>query len=210
MKTVGGLLKAARLKKHLTLAAAARRTKIQEKFIAALEQNDFAKLPESTFVKGFIRNYAQILDKDPATLLAIFRRDFSEDAKGKVVPRGLSSPLNQPRLRWTPRTTVIAAFVAVITLFSAYLILQFRLLSGAPKLIVKIPQENETVSVLVTVEGSTNPQATVAINSKPVEVQANGDFSDTIGLTPGQHTITIQAESRSGKIRTLQRTVMVE
>lgn len=210
MKTVGELLKNARIKKGLSLTKVSEKTKIQVKFIAALENNDFSKLPESAFVKGFIRNYAQALGKDPKTLLAILRRDFAEDAKGKVIPRGLARPLNQPRIRWTPQATMVAFASLIITVFSTYLILQFRLLSGVPKLSVSNPQENQTVSTLVTVEGTTDPQATVNINSKSVQVGESGEFSDTIGLTQGKHTITVQAKSRTGKTKTLQRTVIVD
>lgn len=210
MKTVGEILKSARIKKKLTTSQVAQKTKIQEKFIIALEKNDYSKLPESAFVKGFIRNYSQALNKDPQILLAVFRRDFSQDPKGKVVPRGLADSINQPRLRWTPRATTIAIFTTIITLFISYLIFQFRILSGAPKLTLELPQENQTVSALVQIEGTTSPQSTVTINSKQVEVQDTGTFTDTISLSPGTHTITIQATSRTGQTKTLQRTVLVE
>lgn len=210
MKTVGEILQSARKKKHLTIAAISHHTKIQKRFIKALEEDDYKHLPESTFVKGFIRNYAQVVGKDPKVLLAVLRRDYSEDSRGKVVPRGLVNPLNKSKLRWTPQITIIAAASPVFTIFIAYLILQFRLLSGVPTLTIKTPKEDEVVSALVTVEGTTAPQATITINSKQIEVNEFGDFAETIGLTSGKHTITIVAESRTGKTKTLQRTVVVE
>jgi len=210
MKTIGELLRSARINKRLSTKEIALRTKIQEKFIVALEKNDFRHLPESAFVKGFISNFAKVVGKDPQMLLAVFRRDFSQDARGKVVPRGLASPLNQPKFQWTPRTTTIAALVGTLTVFSAYLIFQFRLLSGVPKLEITQPQEGQTVSALVTVVGTADNQATVTINSKPVEVSGEGEFTDTVGLSPGEHTITVTATSRTNKQKTLQRTVVVE
>jgi len=210
MKTVGELLKTARIKKGLNPSQVADKTKIQEKFINALEADDFKSLPEAAFVKGFIRNYSQVVDKDPRVLLAIFRRDYSQDSKGKVIPRGLASPLNQPKLRWTPKTTALTAGVALLTLVAAYLVLQLRLLTGAPKLEIIEPKDSVVVSSLVRVAGVTHPQATITINSKPVEVGESGEFADTVDLTPGEHTITIVSTARSGKLKTLQRTVMVE
>lgn len=210
MKTVGELLKTARQKKHLSIDQIVHKTKIQSQFITALEKDDYDHLPESAFVKGFISNYAKAIDKDPQAILAVFRRDFSEDARGKVIPRGLAKPINQPRFQWTPRTTTIASFTAILTLFSIYLIIQFRLLSGVPNLELTSPQENQTVSSLVTIEGTTHPQATVTINSKPIEVNPEGKFTETIDLTPGEHTITVEAQSRTDKTTTIQRTVVVE
>lgn len=210
MKTIGELLRTARQKKALTLPEVADHTKIQEKFIRSLEADDYASLPESAFVKGFIRNYAQVVDEDPKMLLAVFRRDYSEDAKGKVIPRGLTDPLNQPKLRWTPKATAVASFAIIILTVITYLIFQFRLLAGGPDLSVESPGENEVVAALVGIRGSTNPQATVTVNSKQVTLDAQGKFTETISLSPGEHTIIIEATDRSGHATVIQRTVIVK
>lgn len=210
MKTVGELIKETRRSRGLTIDQVATITKIQPQFIQSLEKNDYRNLPQSTFVKGFIRNIAQSLGKNPKNFLAVFRRDFGEDAKGKVVPRGMSNPLNQPKLRWTPKATAISAATIIITVVLTYLIFQFRILSGVPNLNVKSPQENQTVSTLITVEGNTSPQATVKINNKQVTVSDSGEFSETISLSQGQHTITIESISRTGKTNIVQRNVLVE
>lgn len=210
MKTIGEILKTTREKQNLTIDQIAKATRIQARFITLLEANRFEALPESTFVKGFIRNYAQVLGKDPQVLLAIFRRDYGQDAKGKVIPRGLLQPVNQSKLRWTPTATIIAATTVLITLFIAYLLIQFRSLSGTPPLSVTNPQENAVVSSLVTIEGTTNSQAALKINSQPVTVDDQGKFNTTISLTQGEHTITLEATSRTGQTKLLQRTVKVE
>lgn len=209
MKTIGELLKTARQKKALTLPQIADRTKIQEKFIRALEADDYAALPESAFVKGFIRNYAQVVDQDPKMLLAVFRRDYSEDAKGKVIPRGLTDPLNQPKLRWTPKATTVASFAIIILVVTTYLIFQFRLLAGGPDLSIETPSENQIVAPLVDVRGRTHPQATLTVNSKQVTLDAQGRFTETISLSPGEHTIIIEATDRSDHATVVQRTVVV-
>jgi len=210
MKTVGEILAAARKKKHLSINEISRHTKIQPQFIIALEKNDYKNLPESTFVKGFISNIAPQVGKDPKTLLAIFRRDYAQDARGKVIPRGLVDPLNQPRFRWTPRTTAIASFTLVMVLFISYLIFQFRLLTGVPKLHLDSPQDNQTLSTQIEVKGTTHPQATITINGDQAIVDENGNFSENITLTPGQHTLTVESRSRTNKTKTIQRSITVE
>lgn len=210
MKTVGELLSSTRKKLGISLVTISEKTKIQLKFIRALEDNDYKNLPESAFVKGFIGSYAKMMGKDPKTFLAIFRRDYGEDDKGKVIPRGLVSPINQPKFRWTPKLTAIVASIIITVLFSSYLIFQFRVLSGVPNLTINTPQDDQQVPALVTVEGSTSSQATVMVNNKKVEVKDDGSFSETIGLTPGTHTITIEAKSRTNKTKIIQKTVNVE
>lgn len=210
MKTIGELLQSHREKQGLTIAQVANATKIQAKFIEALEANRFADLPQATFVKGFIRNYAQVVGRDPQTLLAIFRRDYGQDAQGKVVPRGMVEPVGQPRLRWTPTATMIAGLTIILTIFITYLIIQFRSLSGIPNLEVTTPKEGETTTTLVTVEGTTNPQATLTINHQQVAIDQSGKFTSTISLQKGEHTVTIEAISRTGKSKLIQRTVNVQ
>lgn len=208
MKTVGELLHTARTQRGLDIAAIAQSTKIQTKYIVALEANNFDQLPEAPFVKGFIKNYAQVVDLNPDSLLAIFRRDYAQGPEGKVVPRSLV-PALKPGWHWTPQATAIASATVLVTLFLAYLIFQFRILSGSPPLSVREPQEDQTVSALVTVTGTTDPQATVTVNHQEVLVNAAGEFTTTVSLTPGQHTLTIEARSRTGATKTLQRTVTV-
>ena len=57
----GGALRLAREKSGLTIHDIASRLKISPKQIIAIESDDFAALPESTIVRGFIRNYAKLL-----------------------------------------------------------------------------------------------------------------------------------------------------
>ena len=45
-----------------------------------------AKLPAMPFVNGFLRTISTELDLKPEGMVAIFRRDFGEDDKGKVIP----------------------------------------------------------------------------------------------------------------------------
>ena len=91
MKTVGEILKQARTDQGISLATVAGQTKIQLKYIRALEENNFDKLPPAAFVKGFVRSYARVVSKDPEGLLAIFRRDYDQNERGEIVPRGLAA-----------------------------------------------------------------------------------------------------------------------
>lgn len=65
MKSLGSFLEEARKAKGYSLEEAQNSTKIQLKYLKALEEENFRVLPEeSVFVKGFLRSYAQFLDVD--------------------------------------------------------------------------------------------------------------------------------------------------
>lgn len=126
MRTVGEILKKARLEKKLTLKEIEKKTKIRREFLLALEKDDYQKLPPSAYIQGFIKNYAQILGLKPESLLAIFRRDY----QGKIKP--LFNLGQSEGFYWTPRLTLIAIFVLAFLLFAGYLFWQYHLLLKSP------------------------------------------------------------------------------
>lgn len=70
----GKTLAAARAELNLSVADVSRQIKFGVKQIAAIEADDYAKLPGMTFVRGMIRSYAKLVQLDPQPLLAELRR----------------------------------------------------------------------------------------------------------------------------------------
>lgn len=66
---VGSILSAARQRQGLSVADVARQLKLGVRQIEALEADDYKSLPRITFVRGFIRNYAKLLQVDAEPLL---------------------------------------------------------------------------------------------------------------------------------------------
>ena len=87
----GALLRAAREAAGLSVAAVAQQLKLAPRQVAALEEGDFTKLPGRTFVRGFMRNYARLLQLDSDAVLA-------------ALPENVAAPsLEHPSLAPTPR-----------------------------------------------------------------------------------------------------------
>ena len=73
----GRALAAARTGLNLSVADVSQQIKYGVKQIAAIEADDYAKLPGTTFVRGMIRSYAKLVQLDPQPLLAdLSRRDI--------------------------------------------------------------------------------------------------------------------------------------
>ncbi|MFW5431296.1 MAG: helix-turn-helix domain-containing protein [Methylophilaceae bacterium] len=68
----GGVLRAAREAQGTTVTDVANQLRLSGKQIEALEQDNFTALPEATIVKGFIRNYAKLLNIPTDGLLAAY------------------------------------------------------------------------------------------------------------------------------------------
>ncbi|MGM0420069.1 MAG: helix-turn-helix domain-containing protein [Bacillota bacterium] len=71
----GKKLRETREEKGLTLEDAAKGTKIRKKYILALENDDYTKIPGQVYVRAFLKTYATYLDIDPEEILQEFELD---------------------------------------------------------------------------------------------------------------------------------------
>jgi len=212
MRTVGEILESARAKRGLTFPQVEKETKIRGSFLKALEKNEFEKIPGGAIVaKGFIKNYGKFLGLSPKKLLAVFRRDFTEDEKGQVLPRGYYKPLDAPGFSWTPRLTVVTGVIFLILALSSYLAFQAISFLGKPPLAVSSPASEERVMhPEIKVSGKTDPDAQVSVNGKLTTVDQDGYFEKAVTLLPGKNIITFEAVSRRGKKTKITRKVFFE
>lgn len=67
----GRMLAEARIAKGLTVAEVADKLKLTTRQVEALEGEDYERLPAAVFVRGFVRNYARLLDLPQDSLLAV-------------------------------------------------------------------------------------------------------------------------------------------
>lgn len=68
--SLGVMLREAREQLGLSVADVAAQTKFAPRQIEALEADDFRNLPETAFLRGFVRSYAKILNVDAEIMLA--------------------------------------------------------------------------------------------------------------------------------------------
>ena len=207
MKTAGEILAAARREKGWSIEELSRRTKIQPKFLKAIELSQFSKLPKAPFVKGFVRTAAGELGLDPQGLAAIFRRDFGVGEQAEIVPKTLAG---EKKFSWTPQLTTAAAVGTTVAAFLGYLGWQLLTLAAAPMLIITQPTAETIAGTEIAVEGKSDPGAAVTINGQEIRKNKDGSFSQILSLTPGEHTVTVTAVGQNGKKAIEQRTVRVK
>lgn len=206
MKTAGDLLKEKRLLKELSLEDVSRKTKIKVEFLDAIENSDYALLPSATFAKGFLRNYATFLYLNPDTMVAMFRRDFTQNAKGEIIPRGLVEPVgSKPRFFSVSMILTTIAIVAFVGFLGIQLISWWSL----PKIKLVQPQNNDTYGEKVTFKGVADNDATVKVNGQLVILDQNGQFTLDLVFPSGTHSVIIEATNRRGKSTLVERTFTV-
>ena len=206
MKTAGDLLKEKRLLKELSLEDVSRKTKIKVEFLDAIENSDYAFLPSATFAKGFLRNYATFLYLNPDTMVAMFRRDFTQNAKGEIIPRGLVEPVgSKPRFF---SVSMILTTIAIVA-FVGFLGIQLMSWWSLPKIKLVQPQNNDTYGEKVTFKGVADNDATVKVNGQLVILDQNGQFTLDLVFPSGTHSVIIEATNRRGKSTLVERTFTV-
>jgi transcriptional regulator with XRE-family HTH domain len=95
MDELGHILREARETKGLTLEEAQEETRINRKYLAALENSEYDKLPTPVHVRGFLRNYAHFLGLDAQPLLERYELNLSQQSKSRL-RRPLEADPNQP------------------------------------------------------------------------------------------------------------------
>jgi len=210
MRTVGEILLEKRQELGLTLEEIEKETKIRRKYLEAIEKNNFSSIAESAVVKGFIRNYAQALGLSAESVLAVFRRDFTEGEKGEILPRGMVEPLIKKNFYWTPKTTVISLLSLLILGFVFFFVWQYLGFSSAPPLEITLPKDNQVFKEKVVVLGKTDKDATVKIDGTLISITEDGSFREEIVLPRGENILVIEAANRKGKKRMVNIKVFVE
>src|ERR671934_217736 len=76
MFEIGSSLREARLRQGLDLPEVEQATKIRGKYLRALEDEQFELLPSETYVKGFLRTYAEYLGLDGQLYVDEFNSRF--------------------------------------------------------------------------------------------------------------------------------------
>src|SRR4051794_10007684 len=76
------------MRQRLDIADVEARTKIRAKYLRALENEEFGMLPGSTFVRTFLRTYAELLGLDPQRLVEEYRSNYEPGDELDLQPLG--------------------------------------------------------------------------------------------------------------------------
>jgi len=91
--SVGQTLRAAREKMGLSVNDVANRIKFATRQVESLEADDYAKLPEAAFVRGFVRSYARLLELDAAKLISGLPSSHANTASATQEMKSVEIPM---------------------------------------------------------------------------------------------------------------------
>lgn len=202
-KSIGEVLRSARETRGLNFVELQRMTKIQAKYLQALEYNDFDYIPDPSYTRSFLKRYAEVLDLDAEVLLdayqtnslVIYYEAGEELEKASELKRGYKVRQNKSSV--LPLFYLLVAAVSIL-IFVTYIVLNRvqnqAIQSQTPSLYKVVSSSSvvstETVSESSTTPSSTSPSSNVQLNTSGSGAQLSVTLSGTTGAVEVQLSVT--------------------
>lgn len=187
---VGETLLQARQSLGLSLDEVANKLKLSKRQIEAIEHNRFNELPGNTFVRGFVRNYARLLEVPVEPLIAQLELALPKNEAVPVLPslRDAAQPLPvERRPSWL--TLQLGAVVSVVATIVGVSV--FWVVAGSktePELSVPPVQNTPVIQPVAPVAPPEVSAIAPAVAGEPVlppqDISAPLDHADAPVVTP--------------------------
>jgi cytoskeleton protein RodZ len=135
---IGTSLHEARLRKQIEIPEAEQGTKIRAKYLRALEDEQFELLPSPTYVKGFLRSYAEYLGLDGQLYVDEYNSRYvtGDDSGEPFRARRREASRARTRAHRRFEKSVVLVALAAIAVLTALVIAAWKFggSSGSPKI----------------------------------------------------------------------------
>ena len=129
MFEIGNSLREARVRRGVDYAQAELATKIRGKYLRALEEEQFTLLPAQTYIKGFLRTYAEYLGLDGQLYVDEYNSRFVTGADDHE-PRTRRSSARPERRNRRIETNVVLIALSAIAILTVIVISAWKASGG--------------------------------------------------------------------------------
>jgi len=185
---IGNSLREARIRQQLEFSELEQATKIRARYLRALEEESFDTLPAQTYVKGFLRTYADYLGLDGQLYVDEYNSRFGageEEHREPVVSRRTSNVRRQHHRRLENRGVLLA--LAGIGALFALVIAAWKFSDTGTERIPNLPGATSTAKTPVT--------------TTPGKAARPAKFLLSIRATHGNSWMQVRSWSANGKDR---------
>lgn len=207
-ETVGEKLRQARSYKNLKIEDAAKKLNIRSEYLSALEEERFEKLPTGLYGKNFLKEYAKFLGLRPRDLL----KNWQEVSNtGSATDPFSQKIVKKNKFIIFPKIIRNFLIVMAILICFLYLVFYFKKIVFPPNLIITQPDKNLLIQdSSIIISGQTEKEAEVKINGAIVLNNQDGYFSQAVNLKKGLNNITITAQKKYSREKTIIRQILVQ
>ncbi|MEX0993662.1 MAG: helix-turn-helix domain-containing protein [Solirubrobacterales bacterium] len=123
MADIGSTLRDTRIRKKIDIGAVEEATKIRAKYLRALENEEWQVLPGPTYVKSFVRTYAEFLGLDPYILIEEYNTRFEEPEELELPAFAGDAPLRRQVVHVPRPSRLVVAIVLGVAFVGLLLVL---------------------------------------------------------------------------------------
>jgi len=191
--------------KNISLAKLSELTGISERFLGALVEEKYEKLPPAPYTRNYILKVADVLGLDGQKLWQEYQK------KTQLKKSGLNDRL--PLNRFSPKPLNKKIFLALIAVVLAgYLVFRYNFFLGSPTLSL-LGQLSSSGNLTVSesslkVEGQIKPGDQLMINRENIFVDENGYFQKDATLQPGLNIVQFQIKRFLGRETTITKQIL--
>src|SRR5271155_3519675 len=115
MAEIGATLRAARMSARIDVSEIEAQTKIRAKYLRALENEEWDLLPGPTFVRSFLRTYAQALGLDAKALVEEYRLNYERPSEAALEPI-VSTPSSGPSRGYMVLVGIVGVVIVLLVI----------------------------------------------------------------------------------------------
>lgn len=184
---IGDKLRQARLNKNISIDELQQKTKIQKRYLEAIEQGKFDLLPGEYYIRTFLRQYAAAVGENGDFLVAVFDEEAFFDEEHRFPKREIPEALQESRkghateartwMNYLPMVALglVALTILVIVFYAAY-------------------QDKLSDPVINSVEGSMQVEQSTEVTSETSTTETTTTSETQTSETQAEPTMEIVRE----------------
>lgn len=200
VQSVGHLLRKARVARNMSIEDVSRQLRLSIQQIEAIEKEDFEKIPGRTFLRGFIRNYANLVQLDPIPLLQLLPKSTQVVSTYKRTPftnKQISFSTSRENPGNHSLTIVIILFVIILGAYFIFGDVSWNKNSDRGFSSEEVKSESGTTSVEIQLPLSAKSSSIdTAQTNKATEINNSINNLEKPAVEPDTITESILAENK--------------
>jgi cytoskeleton protein RodZ len=180
-------------------------TQIKPNYLESLEKGDWSALPSDVYTRGFIRSLARVYNLDEKTLIDQYEKEHG------FIPKAKPKTQTKYKFNFTPKTIIVLVSLFLGVVAVGYVASQINSVLAPPLLELNEPGGDVTIQGnSFVLAGRAEVGADVTINEQIVLTDRNGQFSESLILSPGVNVIEVVAKNKFNKESRITRRVNAE
>lgn len=201
MLSVGSILKNEREKKGLLLTDIEKQIKVREKYLKAIENENWNFFSSKIYITGILKNYSRVLNLDEKRVLAFFRRDYERKEEVKFKRKITSSYLTSETKKF-----LTIGIIILTSLFVLYFAYQLKTYFSPPTATIVSPTKTSyTIEKKIKIIGKTDKDTSVTISGERIYQNKEGIFEYELSLMEGNNKLLINLVGANGKKATVEK-----